>query len=116
LAAEKGYGYSQFLIAQFYFNGHFGLPKDKKKSLYWLMRSAEQGYQSSFGNLAGHYSKGWGVKTDPVKAYFWLTIAMENSGELSRYKTFQVRKRLDWVLNITPEQKKKAYRMARRWL
>lgn len=52
--AEQGNAEAQHWLGDFYASGK-GLTKDVKKALYWLHKSAEQGYQRAWGYLTFIY-------------------------------------------------------------
>lgn len=63
--------------AQFYMSLRF--PYDKKKTLYWLTRSAKQ------GNINAQHNLGVALMgIDEEESFRWLTLAMENGNKVSR--------------------------------
>jgi len=51
-AAKAGNAAGQYNIADSFLNGETGVPKDRKEALYWLEKSAAQGYENAIEKLA----------------------------------------------------------------
>lgn len=79
-AGRKGYGESQDLLGEGYETGK-GVPKNLAKAGYWYRRAArDAGNPDAFFRLGRFYEKGLGgVRQDPVRAYFWYSLAKRTS-------------------------------------
>ena len=76
--AEKGDADAQHSLYSFYWNGTMGGIQDSKKALYWLNKSAEQGFYLSQLCLGDFYQTGDGVAApDLPKVFFWYLKAAE---------------------------------------
>ena len=64
------------MLGECYYDGE-GVSEDKKKSVKWFTRSAEQGYANAQFNLGNAYFKGEGVTKDYKEAVKWWTKAAE---------------------------------------
>jgi len=53
------------------------IPKNYKRSIYWLEKAANNGIANANYNLAVMYQQGLGVKKDLTKALFWYKNAAE---------------------------------------
>ncbi len=76
-AAEKGYVTAQSQLGKNYLLGHLGIKKDESKALFWYLKAAEQGDETSHNHLAYMYLNGCGVEVDNEKAAFWIKEAAE---------------------------------------
>ena len=57
-AAEQGYLYAQYNLANMYYEKGNGTKQDKQKAFYWYTKAAEQGYAEAQYNLAIMYYQG----------------------------------------------------------
>ncbi|WP_155887581.1 tetratricopeptide repeat protein [Paucidesulfovibrio longus] len=81
-AARAGDGRAQFEIASLHLSGQWGA-QDEAQAIYWLQRSAEQGFAPAFLLLTHIYSHGTGLRPpDPGKAALWAArlVNSEHSG------------------------------------
>ncbi|MFZ4606418.1 MAG: tetratricopeptide repeat protein [Caulobacter sp.] len=72
--ANRGYLYSQFLLATFYEDGN-GVPQSDAKAAYWYRRSAEKGFSVSQYKLGEILEYGRGVTIDFSQSEYWYRKA-----------------------------------------
>ena len=100
-AAEQNERNSAFQIANMYFSGEGGLPKDIDKAYYWMEKAAEQDNAYAQRALVEMYSKGKGDKQiDYYLAYIWLRVLAEGDHYWSMEDD-----ELHWKLNEEVKQK-----------
>lgn len=108
-AANQDYAKAQYNLAAMYDEG-LGVAQDFAQAANWYQKAAEQGYAKAEFNLGSMYFNGEGVEQDNIKAYMWLHLAAEQGLQK------QVKKRIALVKNLTPDQIKKAKKLASNWL
>ncbi|MGD0465421.1 MAG: SEL1-like repeat protein [Gammaproteobacteria bacterium] len=105
-AAELGYNYAQYSIALL-------LPKMehyKPPIAYaWMKKAALGGYKPAQYSVALMYLQGTGTKINPIKAYSWLSVALDNGYESIPELTTTLTK------NFEPETLNKAVLLAQRY-
>lgn len=80
--AENGIPAAQCLLGLYYKSGEYGLKKDEEKGIYWISKSASNGYLSAQEWLAGYYRD---ENTYYEKSWDWgLKAANQGSGEAMR--------------------------------
>ena len=84
--AQQGDAGAQYIVGLEYSIGS-EVPKDEKKYLYWMRKSADQGASSAQYNLGDLYKNGEGVKRDYKKAIYWYSKAAEQG---HRYATLDL--------------------------
>ncbi|KAI9229431.1 MAG: hypothetical protein DHS80DRAFT_22308 [Piptocephalis tieghemiana] len=76
LAAEKGHGPSQFLLANALFNGTDGQTVDKPKAVHYYEEASKQGLPEAQFNLSQCYLTGQGVRSvDVDRGQAYLSMA-----------------------------------------
>ena len=78
-AARSGHPAAMNAMGAVYAAGTLGQPMDEKIAVEWFQRAADAGNLEAIKNMAVVYKNGVGVKTDPVNALLWYTIA-KNGG------------------------------------
>ena len=68
-------------FAEFRLGEHFYLKKDYGRALFWLGKSAEQGYSVAQYYLGEHFF----LKKDYERAFFWLTKSAEQGYSVAQY-------------------------------
>lgn len=74
-AAEAGDSDAQFQVGNFYFEGIGSVKEDNAKAAYWLQKSADQGNECAYPQLAMCYCNGWGVELDAAYGFYLYTEA-----------------------------------------
>ena len=82
--AQAGNAYYQYLVGLEYSAGS-KVPKDEKKYLYWMRKSAEGGEKWAQYSLGVLYENGEGVKRDDKKAIYWYRKAADQGQHHSQY-------------------------------
>lgn len=82
IAAEQGYGYSQYVLGKFYYTGE-GVQKDFKMALYWLEKAAQQDVAPAMYYLGKLYADDQSAAFDMEKAASWWmrSLALDNRQE-----------------------------------
>ncbi len=76
-SAEKGNFYDQYVLSEMFLEGN-EVVKDYKQSLYWMTKSADQGYARAQYNLGlFYYNGGYGVSQNFEQAVFWFKCSSE---------------------------------------
>jgi TPR repeat protein len=84
-AAEQGFPPAQYNLGKFYRD-----VQDYDTSVWWLTKSADQGYSKAQRALAWRYHNGEGVEKDDVKALAWAKISKQDDPEtLSLIQTLE---------------------------
>ncbi len=81
--AERGDPKAQFRMGMDYLNGR-DVPRDSKKAVYWLRKSALRGNSWAQVWLGLAYRNGWGVPKDETKAMKWWRKAAEAGNPWAR--------------------------------
>lgn len=84
-----------------------GVPEDKKESVKWYRKAAEQGNADAQYNLGLAYYNGNGVIQDYVTAYAWWNIAAANGYENGKESKAEVAE------EMTKEQIAEAQKLSR---
>ena len=79
--ARSGNFYAQYTIGGMYNNG-VGVERDHDRAMYWLRKSADQGYSRAFTAIGGMYALGRGVAKDLAEAARWY-LRVANAGYIS---------------------------------
>ncbi len=82
--AEKGFGKAQFNLAILYIKGA-GTPKNPRKAVEWLRKSAAQDHTGAQYNLGLMYLNGEGVKKSDKEALKLFQKAAEKGDPLAQY-------------------------------
>ena len=77
-SAQNGNHFAQFDIGGLYFIG-LGVEWDYIKAVYWLRKSADQGYVRAYTFIGDMYVDGMGVAKDVVEAARWYLQAADAS-------------------------------------
>jgi len=78
MAADHGHALSQYNLGALYEDGR-GIPQNDATAVALYQAAARQGYGPAQNNLGLMYASGrGGLPTDPVLAYAWLVLAVEN--------------------------------------
>ena len=80
-AAEEAYK-----IAEDYYHGRNGKPKNEAEAVKWYRKASDQGYASAQYHLAICYYNGQGVPQDYSEAVKWFRKAAEQGDARSQYK------------------------------
>jgi TPR repeat protein len=83
MAADAGYGKSQYFIAQCYSEGR-GVDKNDKRALEWYLKAASTGHVLAQYYAGHHYANGLGTKPDKDNAVRWYTRAAKQGHTYSR--------------------------------
>jgi TPR repeat protein len=67
---------AQYLLGLLYFNGQ-GVRQNTDQGLYWLEKSADNGFYSAAAELGQIYLSGSRVPRDETKAAFWIERSTE---------------------------------------
>lgn len=106
--AEQGDACAQFNLGHMYRTG-LGVPQDYQQAMFWDRQSAERGNAAAEFNLGVSYYNGQGVPQDYVLAHVWLSLsAIQGDADAVRHRNRVVTK-------MTPEQIKRAERLATDW-
>ena len=81
---NKGLAVSQIILASMYYEGQ-GTPKNYKKALYWLEKSAKQGHARPQYRLGIMYYEGQGTPKNYKKALYWYEKAANKGHAISQY-------------------------------
>ena len=95
-AAHNGLPEAQTSLAWFYMRGQ-GKHGNSQDANDWLEKAAKQNYMYAQFMLLESYAAPLLYLEDLVRAYFWLTISIENNSEfvgLSPYKLDEIEKRM----------------------
>lgn len=71
--SREGKAWAQNEVGLMYSIGE-GVRRDRKKAVYWLRKSADQGFPLGACSLGYHYGHGWGLKRDKVLMVKWVLI------------------------------------------
>lgn len=80
--AEKGDVEAMVKIAEIYCGG-INIEQDDQVCAVWMRRAAESGHRRAQYMLGGMYEQGLGMRTDPIQAYRWYSIAFEQGYQMS---------------------------------
>ncbi len=86
-AAELGYPEAQAMMGLIYegnssaFNKKKFIPIDLEKSMYWFLKSAENGIHYSIYIVGYNYKTGRGVEKSLVKAHYWFKQCARMGGQ-----------------------------------
>jgi TPR repeat protein len=81
-----------------YFNGIFGVRKDEKLGLEWMVKAADGGYDVALYEMGGAYEFGRrGVSKDKAKAIYWYEEAAEHGNIQAQYRLGEKYERGDGV-------------------
>jgi len=83
--AEKGDALAQSQLADAYFVGIRGLPKNEVEAVKWLRKAAAQNDANAQYNLGICYANGQGVTNDPAEALMWIRKAAERNHALAQF-------------------------------
>jgi TPR repeat protein len=112
-AAQRGDARAQAQLGFMHAYGR-GVPQNYGVSIYWYVRSAEQGNPVGQHLLGLAYDKGHGVLTDHIEAHKWLNLAAAASSGAEHEDNVRLR---DAVANkLTKDQLVEAMYRARTWL
>jgi uncharacterized protein len=75
-SAIDGNHFAQFDIGGLLFTG-LGVERNYSKAMYWLRKSADQGYVRAYPFIGDMYVNGWGVAEDTVEAAHWYLQAAD---------------------------------------
>ncbi len=79
--ANEGDAKAQFMLAEQYFHGREGLPRNQEEAFNWYMKAAKGGYMAAQFTLGTLYDTGEGVKRDLAQAFKWYkTVAEQGVG------------------------------------
>ncbi|MBT5674358.1 MAG: sel1 repeat family protein [Rhodospirillaceae bacterium] len=78
--AEAGDPDLQLTLGVMYHNG-FGVERDYGQALYWLRKSADQGYVDAYPLIGEIYADGEGVAKDKTEAARWYLLSA-NAGDI----------------------------------
>jgi len=101
--AGIGVSESQFLLAQAYYTGSFGLEKDFNEALYWAEKSAEQGYAKGQLFSALRYLSAEGIERDEYSAKYWLQQAIDNKDDIVKDDAEEILHKISIFENIDPK-------------
>ena len=87
--AKNGNHNAQFRIAYLLING-LGVNKDVDQGLFWIRKSAEDGYYISQYYLGERYFEGDIINKDIVEAYAWTKISLKNVSDNSMHHQLNV--------------------------
>ncbi len=108
VAAEKGYTFAQYDVANsYYVNGEI------EEAIKWWKESADQGDSGSIYALYAIYSKGERIPKDSVLAYGYLKIIERNSEK--KYKTAIEEKLNELENEMSAEQLEQAKTFITNW-
>ena len=65
---EKGVGASCYKLAQMYYNGSSGVPKDPQHAVTYYLKACDHGYAKGCGDAGWAYGTGFGVTRDYARA------------------------------------------------
>ncbi len=86
LLAEDGNAEAQYYLGGLYFKQ--GTRSDYAKayalSSQWYLKAAEQGHIAAQRQMGGHYTIGYGVREDAVRAAYWYLKAAEQGDAMSQ--------------------------------
>lgn len=72
--AKAGDPIAQFRLGVMYDQGE-GIPQDFKQALFWISKSADQGFSYAQTNLGWMYRTGQSIPQDDQKAAHWYSLA-----------------------------------------
>lgn len=101
-------GESLFMLGEIYYKGQ-GVEEDVTKAVEYYIKSADAGSSKSQRNLFYRYSMGDGVVQDPIEAYKWGMIAVQNRMKIIKKGVY------DYGATLTVEQKKEALNRISKW-
>ncbi|OHT15599.1 hypothetical protein TRFO_42457 [Tritrichomonas foetus] len=80
IASRRGSRVAMYKMAEYYFKGSFGFKSDTRKSLKWLKKSAQKGFNQAIENIGIWYIEGLHVKRNLMKAkkYFNMLPSCRN--------------------------------------
>lgn len=107
--AKEGDRFNQECLAVYYFIEH-----DYRKSLYWALKSAEQGSSAGMEILACAYANGKGVLEDSEESIKWFILGEAVGGEQA--KRFLVRIRTEYKDFDTWDFVKQGKLKAKEWM
>lgn len=88
-AAEAGDRAAQCYVGLTYRDGSASIPRDPAKSLYWIRRAADQGYDMALEEMGMKYYEGFGVEQDYAQALQWWERAAQ-AGKASAYSSIGI--------------------------
>ena len=112
LLSERGDTRAQFMLGAMYFHGK-GVPQNDGFAAIWFHKSAIQGHpgaQLAYGSL---HIRGVGVAQDLIRAYIWLSLAIDSN--IPRLRQQAVLLRDDAARLMNPEQVSDARVRADKW-
>jgi len=115
-AAEQGFSFAQFNLANMYAKGE-GVPPDDGEAAKWTLRAADQGHLYAQTVLGGYYALGKGVPQDYVEAHKWYNLAASGSTLPSNRRNHDnaIQMRDLVAARMTPAQVAEAQKLAREW-
>ncbi|CAA0078558.1 Secretory immunoglobulin A-binding protein EsiB [BD1-7 clade bacterium] len=79
--AEMGNHQAQFTLAEQYFHGRDGQPRNHQEAFSWYQKAANGGYMPAQFTMGTLYDTGEGVKRDLAQAFKWYkTVANQGEG------------------------------------
>lgn len=76
--AEAGDPEVQSVLSSVYQHAWTDLPRDDARAVYWMRRSADQGYPHAQMHLGRMYLNGAGVPQDNLQAHVWMSLGLAN--------------------------------------
>jgi len=83
-ASLGGSADAQVALGDLYFQGR-GVPHDVAEARDWYRKAAERGHPLGQYRLAAMMQEGYAGALDPVEAFKWLTLALDQRDELKAY-------------------------------
>jgi hypothetical protein len=80
-ASLKENSNAEYTLAFIYSRGSLDAPADYTKASYWFLKAALNGLQEAQYRIGLAYSSGEGVDKDLEKAYAWLNLEKEDTGD-----------------------------------
>jgi len=77
-AAEKGNADAQYILSRWFHSDLYGVERDDKVSMMWLMRAAHQDHPEAQFQLALSHVRGDGVERDLDQAVHWVRRSADN--------------------------------------
>jgi TPR repeat protein len=114
-AADQGDATAQFHLGLMYAKGR-GVPQNFAEAAKWVRLAADAGDAEAQFNLGVMYYKGEGVPQSDLNAHLWFNLAAAHFTASERHKRAQATKARDDVeARMTPEEIRKAQKLAREW-
>lgn len=115
-SADQGYAPAQDAVGAHYTWPLSSKPKERlamnREAVRWTSRAAFQGYPAAQLRLSRFYIQGTGVAADPVAAYMWAQIVLDNPNSSSGERTMANLNRDSLIANTTLENIREGQRRA----